>query len=119
MGAPVVSLALVLVVGVGAVALVFVVTVFGVVKCAVLGAGVVALVFCVGGLIVVAAVFVVETVVVCGAAVGLTAPERTLYKLVNTLPTRDDDVPVQVHRSGHLSEGLVAMHRLTLHSIHL
>ena len=49
----------------------------------------------------------------------LTGPERTVYVLVNTLPIRTLRSLERVHRSGHLSEGRVAMHRLSVHWIYI
>lgn len=56
--------------------------------------------------------------VVFGAGVvttRLTGPERTVNDLVNTLPIRSLCSFDRVHRLGHFSEGMVAMHRLSVH----
>lgn len=70
-------------------------------------------------LLVVVAVVVVEvTVVVDGAGVVntvLTGPEVMVYVLVNTLFTSTLLLMSRVQRSGHVWEGMVAMHRFTVH----
>lgn len=49
----------------------------------------------------------------------LTGPERIEYVLVNTLSTSMLELLELPHRSGHVSEDLVAMHRLSLHSTYI
>lgn len=76
----------------------------------------------VAGIVVGPVLGVVEGVVVLGTAVvtaRLTGPDLTVYMLENILPTRVGELPSRVHRLGQALEGMVVMHRFTLHSTYI